>query len=119
MKNKTVSISGKSLFILALNIGFLLTCITDNLHAQQIEIAGSVKIANMDKVDTADSMVVRLSDGTLAVRDASTLSIGNGADTNRSWISDLLLTSAVCNCSNLNPARIQSLLAHGYTVNEL
>ena len=39
-----------------------------------LEVEGKAKIAVMDKNNSADSVVVRLSDGTLAVRDVSTIS---------------------------------------------
>ena len=45
-----------------------------NLNAQDIDVAGKARIRTMDKVNTADSIVVRLADGTLAVRDKTTLS---------------------------------------------
>jgi hypothetical protein len=39
-----------------------------------LEVLGKARISVMDKDNTADSVVVRLSDGTLAVRDVATLS---------------------------------------------
>jgi len=42
--------------------------------AQNLEVVGKAKITVMDKVNTADSVVVRLADGTLAIRDVTTLS---------------------------------------------
>lgn len=48
--------------------------ITTALLSQNLEVQGKAKISNMEKVNTADSVVVRLSDGTLGVRDVSTLS---------------------------------------------
>ncbi|MBK8504550.1 MAG: hypothetical protein IPL46_21475 [Saprospiraceae bacterium] len=51
-------------------------CLSSVLNAQNhLEVEGKTKIAKMEKVNTADSVVVRLGDGTLAVRDASTLSV--------------------------------------------
>ncbi len=44
------------------------------LQAQNLEVEGKARITEMDKVNTADSVVVRLEDGTLALRDVSTLS---------------------------------------------
>ena len=42
--------------------------------SQNLEVVGKAKITVMDKDNSADSVVVRLADGTLAVRDVSTLS---------------------------------------------
>lgn len=39
-----------------------------------LEVEGKAKVSVMDKYNTADSVVVRLSDGTLAIRDVATLS---------------------------------------------
>lgn len=48
--------------------------ISINLSAQiNLDVEGKVKISIMDLINSADSVVVRLADGTLAVRDASTL----------------------------------------------
>lgn len=52
----------------------LLLLIPQFIIAQQLDVEGKVKIDDMDKNNTADSVVVRLADGTLAVRDASSLS---------------------------------------------
>lgn len=47
--------------------------ITMTLNAQNLEVEGSAKVSDMVKDNTADSVVVRLSGGTLGVRDASSL----------------------------------------------
>jgi len=52
----------------------ILTASFSNIHSQELlEVEGKARISTMDKVNNADSVVVRLSDGTLAVRDVSTL----------------------------------------------
>ena len=43
------------------------------LYSQNIEVEGKAKITVMDKDNTVDSVVVMLPDGTLAIRDVSTL----------------------------------------------
>jgi hypothetical protein len=71
MKTKTHVISHipfKSILFLFV---LLLTCLS--VRAQNLEVDGKAKITVMDKVNTADSVVVRLPDGTLAVRDVSSL----------------------------------------------
>ena len=44
-----------------------------HLSAQNLEVQGKVKVSEMDTVSSADSVVVWLSDGTLAARELSTL----------------------------------------------
>lgn len=48
-------------------------CSYNFINGQDIEVAGNAKIIEMSKVNQADSLVVRLPDGTLAVRDASSI----------------------------------------------
>jgi hypothetical protein len=50
------------------------------LFAQDLEITGKLKVKQTQKVNTADSVVVRLNDGTFAIRDAITFggATGNG-----------------------------------------
>ncbi len=56
-------------------LGILLMAGTPYLVVgQQLEIDGEIKIAEMVKSNTADSIVIVLSDGTLGVRDATSLS---------------------------------------------
>ncbi len=52
----------------------LLICFAIPVSAQNLEVVGTVKITEMAKDNTADSVVVRLSDGTLGIREAHTLS---------------------------------------------
>ena len=56
-----------------LTILLILTLAPLWITAQNLEVEGKAKITDMDKVNTADSVVVRLADGTLGVRDVSTL----------------------------------------------
>ena len=44
-----------------------------NIDAQDLELTGRARIGTMDVDNSADSMVVRLADGTLAIRAISTL----------------------------------------------
>jgi hypothetical protein len=54
----------------------MLFCYFHNtIGAQDLEVAGKAKIGNLDEANTADSVLVLLSDGTLARRDASTLPV--------------------------------------------
>ena len=53
---------------------FILLCSTMIITAQtHLEVDGKAKITDMDIANDADSLVVRLADGTLAIRDVSTL----------------------------------------------
>jgi len=56
-----------------LTILLILTLAPLWMVAQNLEIVGKAKVTVMDKVNTADSVVVRLADGTLAVRDVFTI----------------------------------------------
>ena len=56
-----------------LTILLILSLVPFWITAQILEVEGKAKITDMDKVNTADSVVVRLADGTLAVRDVSSL----------------------------------------------
>jgi hypothetical protein len=47
--------------------------VSTNLFSQNLDVIGKEKIGTMDKVNSSDSILVRLMDGTLAYRDASTL----------------------------------------------
>lgn len=51
-----------------------------NIIAQDLEVTGKLKVKQTQKVNTADSVVVRLNDGTFAIRDAITFggATGNG-----------------------------------------
>ena len=88
------------------------------LMAQNVEIEGAVKITEMDTSNTENLLVVKRSDGTLATRMVASLP-SPSQDTTRTLQSDLLLTSALCNCPNLPAAMIQSLLDNGYSAQDL
>ena len=49
-----------------------------NIIAQDLEVTGKLKVKQTQKVNTADSVVVRLNDGTFAIRDATTFVGGTG-----------------------------------------
>jgi hypothetical protein len=61
------------MIILAFWIVFLLLSSTERMHAQHVEFGGSIKVMDVVKDNTADSVIVRMDDGTLAVRDVSSL----------------------------------------------
>lgn len=61
------------MFTTVLLLGFTLIA-KKSAGQTYLEVDGKAKITDMDKDNKADSVVVRLSDGTLAVRDVSTLS---------------------------------------------
>ena len=48
------------------------------VSGQNLEVEGEAKISQMQLKNTADSVVVRLSDGTLAIRDVSSLPTSSG-----------------------------------------
>ncbi len=72
MNTKTLTIN-ISIYIAAL-------CLPGPTIAQNLEVEGKAKITQMDKDNTADSVVVRLADGTLAIRDVSSLSAASTSD---------------------------------------
>jgi len=84
------------------------------VFSQQVEVDGKMKITEMDTINTENHLVVKSPDGTLATRLVSSLP-PPAQDTTRTLQSDLLLTSALCNCPDLPSAMIQSLLDNGYS----
>lgn len=98
-------------------IAFVLSLLIISLHAQVVEVIGKLKVTQMDTLNGETMLVVKKSDGTLATRMSS--SLPPAPDTMRSLQSDLLLTSALCNCSSLPPGMIYSLLDNGYSLQDL
>lgn len=98
-------------------IAFVLSLTIISLDAQTVEVTGKLKVTEMDTLNNENMLVVKKSDGTLATRMSS--SFPPQPDTMRSLKSDLLLTSALCNCSSLPPGMIQSLLDNGYSIQDL
>ncbi|MBL0006607.1 MAG: hypothetical protein IPP25_05305 [Saprospiraceae bacterium] len=98
-------------------IAFILSLTIFTLNAQVVEVNGKLKVSEMDTLNGETMLVVKKSDGTLATRMSS--SLPPAPDTIRSLKSDLLLTSALCNCTSLPPAMIQSLLDNGYSFQNL
>ncbi len=88
------------------------------VSGQHVEVIGKLKVSEMDTFNTEENLVVKRPDGTLALRMLATLP-PPPQDTSRTLQSDLVLTSALCNCENLPPAMIQSLLDNGYSVPDL
>ena len=101
----------------SLVLAFVLSLTIIGLDAQVVEVIGKLKVTEMDTLNGETMLVVKKSDGTLATRMSS--SLPPAPDTIRSLKSDLLLTSALCNCTSLPPAMIQSLLDNGYTIQNL
>ncbi|WP_235295810.1 hypothetical protein [Portibacter marinus] len=87
------------------------------INGQSIEVHGNLKVNVMDTFNTVNDIVVKLPDGTLATRLLS--SLPPSTNTARTWQTDLLLTSTLCNCSTLRAPIVQSLLDNGYTVQDL
>lgn len=56
-----------------------LTSLQWSIAQTHLEVIGEAQIINMPKDNTADSVVVRLADGTLGVRDVSTLTSGSSS----------------------------------------
>lgn len=54
-------------------VSLLLTLAPYWMQAQKLDVEGKARISDMEEVNTADSVVIRMSDGTLGVRDVSTL----------------------------------------------
>ena len=77
-----------------LSICLLTLLLTSPLYSQNLEVEGNARITVLDKVNTADSVVVRLPDGTLAFRDASTLASSQVL----SISNDTIFLSACDNC---------------------
>ena len=50
-----------------------LVFLTIGINAQDLDVDGSARITEMTKDNTADSLVVRLADGTLGIRDVSSI----------------------------------------------
>lgn len=98
-------------------LAFVLSVMIISLNAQVVEVTGKLKVTEMDTLNGETMLVVKKSDGTLATRMSS--SLPPAPDTMRSLQSDLLLTSALCNCPSIPPAMIQSLLDNGYTIQNL
>jgi hypothetical protein len=98
-------------------LAFVLSLMIISLNAQVVEVIGKLKVSEMDTLNGETMLVVKKSDGTLATRMSS--SLPPAPDTMRSLQSDLQLTSALCNCSSLPPAMIQSLLDNGYSIQNL
>ncbi|MBK9106607.1 MAG: DUF1566 domain-containing protein [Saprospiraceae bacterium] len=98
-------------------IAFVLSLTIISLDAQTVEVIGKLKVSEMDTLNGETMLVVKKADGTLATRMSS--SLPPAPDTIRSLQSDLLLTSALCNCTSLPPAMIQSLLDNGYSIQDL
>jgi hypothetical protein len=119
MKNRIVSISGKGLLILAFCTISILSSITVNLNAQQVEIQGKAKVSVMDTANSENLLVVKKADGTLATRQVSSLP-PDQPDTIRTYATDIELNRLMCDCGNdVKPFLVKSSLAKGYSVQDL
>lgn len=87
------------------------------VFSQVVSVEGKLKVSEMDTINAENHLVVKRPDGTLATRMVA--SLPPPPDTTRTLQSDLLLTSALCNCTGLPPAMIESLLDNGYTIQDL
>lgn len=84
--------------------------------SQSVKVEGELKVTTMDLTNTENHLVVHRPDGTLGTREVSSLPPPTEV---RTLQSDLLLTSLLCQCTNMPPAMIQSLQDNGYTVQDL
>ena len=73
----------------------------------------------MSPNDTVANLVTRNADGSLGTRSAVSLLAPLTIDSTRNLASDLELASLICQCSNIPPFLIESLLASGYTEADL
>lgn len=97
----------------------LLAFFITKTSSQTVEIQGQAKISQMGNDNTIDDIVIRKPDGTLGTRSASSLPVNN-PDTTRNLSTDFELAKHICDCgNNLPPFMIESLLANGYTKEDL
>lgn len=90
------------------------------LNAQQVEVAGELKVTQMQADNTEEQLVTRKSDGTLGTRSVASLPLPPPSiDTLRNLASDLALSKQLCDCPDLPPFMIQKLLDSGYTQEDL
>ena len=87
--------------------------------AQAVEVQGALKVTQMAENAAEDNLVVRNSDGSLGTRSVASLPPPPAIDSTRNLASDYELAKYLCECTNLPPFLIQSLLESGYTENDL
>lgn len=102
----------KELVMLLLHV-----CFCYSVIGQQVEVLGSLKVSEMDTINTEELLVVKQADGTLATRQASSLT--PPTDTTRTFERDLDFAKTICNCPYLPPFLVESALDNGYTEEDL
>ena len=118
-KIKIINNSNSKIQIMKKHLSILLILLCPlYVFNQTVEVTGELKITEMDTVNTENHLVVKQPDGTLATRMVASLP-PPPADTTRTLERDFLLTSTLCNCPNLPPAMIKSLLDNGYSAQDL
>lgn len=96
----------------------LIFLLVTTINAQQVEVQGELKVAQMTTDATGSNLVTRKEDGTLGTRSVSSL-LSFASDTTRTLASDLELAKFLCDCQNVPPFLIEQLLESGYTIENL
>ena len=95
-----------------------------NSNAQDMEVTGQMKVKDIPTDNSAQELLVKKDDGTLAKLSLASLISNNhtAVDSLNSFWRDLAVIQTVCGCENLenlNPDLLKRLLSHGYTKSEL
>ena len=107
----------KILLLSAFTIGSLA-----NVHAQDMEVTGQMKVKQMTVDNAAQELVVQKNDGTLAKRTVASLVSGtNEVDSVGSFWRDIAVMQLLSNSgvTKLSAELLDRLKKHGYTANEL
>jgi hypothetical protein len=83
---------------------FLLLLAPLLLNAQNLEVDGEAKVLNMNKDNSADSLVVRFPDGTLGLRDATSITDGAWDYANGTGLSGEINRSGNVGIGVINPS---------------
>lgn len=101
-----------------LTFTFLIS-VTLMMGAQQVEVDGTLKVTQMSQDNSQENLVIQNDDGTLGLRQSASIAPPPEIDTSRNLASDFELAKLLCDCQNLPPFMIRSLLESGYSENDL